>query len=495
MQEKILRVAIAGFIGGVAWRSFIDLGWSFSLFLILLAVALGIYSQVLKNLRIDVGMLLLAIAILAAGLGAFRFDIAQLHQGNPFLEAKVDSSFIAEGVVVEEPDERENQTLLTVQFEKIGAEKINDKVLVGTARFPEFQYGDRVQIIGKLEKPKSFEMDTGKIFNYPAYLGKDGIFYQMSFANVKLLGSGGGNIVKRKLFAIKNAFLSRIEAVVPEPHVALMGGLLLGTKHSLGKELLDAFRRVGVIHIVVLSGYNITIIASALMWLLGKFLRKRWSIFFGALTILLFVIMVGASATAVRAGAMALLALLARATGRTSDVTRALILTGFLMLLQNPHILAFDPSFELSFLATLGLIYVSPVVERRLGFVPKHWGLKEIAIATISTQIFVLPFLLYQTGQFSIVSLPANLLILAFIPATMLFGFLTGIVGFISTILSMPFAFISYALLTYELKIVELFASLPFASVTLSYFPAWLMVLLYIALGAFLWLKTRQKTA
>ena len=493
-NQRWLYALIGGFIAGVAFRSFVDLGWSFSFFLLLIGVMLTFaHSLIRANGRIT----FLTICLVAAGLGMLRLNIADIRQGDPLFEAKVGSSVVAEGTIIEEPDERENQTLLTVRFEKVGAEALHDTVLVGTARFPEFHYGDFVQVIGKLEKPKSFETDTGRVFNYPQFLAKDGIFYQISFAKVSLLNAGSGNPLKRALFAIKDSFLSRVSRVIPEPQASLMGGLVVGAKQSLGKELLDAFRMTGIIHIVVLSGFNITIVANFIMRFFGMFLRKRGSgsLIAGGISIVLFVIMVGASATAVRAGAMALIGLLALATGRTSAITHALILTGFLMVLHNPYILLFDPSFQLSFLATLGLIQISPRIEARIMRVPKFWGLRTIIAATLATQLFVLPLLLYNTGQFSVVGLLVNLLILPLIPITMLFGFLTGVAGFLSTILSMPFAFISYALLTYELKIVELFSSLPFASVTIPYFPAWLMVLLYAALAAFLWLKTRPKHA
>jgi competence protein ComEC len=203
--------------------------------------------------------------------------------------------------------------------------------------------------------------------------------------------------------------------------------------------------------------------------------------------------MVGASATAVRAGIMALLVLLARGTGRTYAITRALILAGFVMILHNPLILIFDSSFQLSFLATVGLIHLSPIIEKRLGFVPGQWGFREVAVSTVATQIFVLPLLLYMSGQLSVVALPVNLLILGVIPVTMFFGFLTGMIGFISTVLAMPLALVSYALLTYQLKVVELFSSFPFASFTIDYFPAWLMICFYIAIGVFLWLKKSKK--
>jgi len=88
-------------------------------------------------------------------------------------------------------------------------------------------------------------------------------------------------------------------------------------------------------------------------------------------------------------------------------------------------------------------------------------------------------------GQLSLVALPVNLLVLMFVPLTMLFGFLTGMVGFLSIALSLPFAFITYGFLSYELKIVEIFAALPFASVQIESFPLWLMLGMY---GLYAWI-------
>jgi len=176
---------------------------------------------------------------------------------------------------------------------------------------------------------------------------------------------------------------------------------------------------------------------------------------------------------------------LAKATGRLYDVTRALLVAGFVMLLHNPQILVFDMSFQLSFLATVGLIYVSPLILRHVHFVTERLHLRDVVVATVSTQVFVLPFILYTMGELSLVALPVNLLVLAGIPLTMLFGFLAGMVGFISTTVAVPFAFVAYGLLAYELAVVEWFAALPFASLTIPVFPLWLAVLWY---GLYTWL-------
>ena len=136
--------------------------------------------------------------------------------------------------------------------------------------------------------------------------------------------------------------------------------------------------------------------------------------------------MTGASATVVRAAIMALIAVSGKMFGRSYSAPRALLVAGFFMLIENPKILIFDPSFQLSMLATIAMIYAVPIVDRYLsrGALAKWDKFREILSATISTQIFVLPFLLYSMGNISVVSLFSNILILAFVPYTMLVGFI-----------------------------------------------------------------------
>jgi competence protein ComEC len=257
-----------------------------------------------------------------------------------------------------------------------------------------------------------------------------------------------------------------------------MGGLLLGDKSSLNKELENEFRRAGVIHIIVLSGYNITLVAEFFMWIFQKISRRlRFAI--TAAAIILFAIMVGAGATVIRASIMTLLVLFAKSQGRMSDISRALVFAAFLMILQNPRILMFDYSFALSFLSTCALIYIAPIIERLLVFITDRWKLRELVVSTLSTQLFVLPLLLYRSGDISVVSLPVNLLVLPFVSITMFSGFVTVVVSFVSHALSIPFSLLSYALLHYELTVVHLFASFKVASFHVAHFPMWLMILFY----------------
>ncbi len=180
---------------------------------------------------------------------------------------------------------------------------------------------------------------------------------------------------------------------------------------------------------------------------------------------------------------MVLVALFAKRSNRDYKASRVLGLTVVLMLAPNPLLLAFDPSFQLSILATIGLIFVSPLIEPYLSGVTEKYHFREIVSTTIATQITVLPFLIYTTGIVSLVSLPVNILILGTIPLTMLLGFITGMVGLVSLYLSFIPAFFSYILLWYQLTVVHLGAILPFGALTLPAFSP--IILFFVYLGIF----------
>ncbi|MAF59394.1 MAG: ComEC/Rec2 family competence protein [Candidatus Pacebacteria bacterium] len=487
-MKHIPYIFIIAFGFGVLWRSFFDLGFYFSIFLLALAaILLGIAALSRHSKSI-----IISVVVLGVGLGVLRFDFADLNKGNLLLEAQINRHIEVIGVVIDEPDIRETNTKLTVLLESVGGSDVSEKMLIHGASHPEFKYGDRISISGELMKPSGFVADDGDYFAYDKFLGKDDIFYQMVFPEAILMSRGHGNFVKRTLFSVKNKFLESVEKIIPDPQSSLLGGLVVGAKQSLGEELQDDFRATGIIHIVVLSGYNVTIVAEALMRTFS-FLPQAFGMALGSSAIVLFALMTGASATIVRASIMALLVIVARATGRTYAITRALFIAGFIMVLHNPKILIFDASFQLSFLATLGLIYLAPKIEKYFKFVPTRLQLREFAVATVATQIFVLPLLLYQVGELSLVSLPVNLLVLIVVPITMLIGFLTGVVGLLSVGLSLPFAFISYALLTYQLTIVDFFARLPFASVQIDNFPFIFVIVLYAFYGLLIWKLNKPK--
>lgn len=476
---------ITSFIVGVWFGSYVYLGASF-----ILALFVSIFIFLVFYFKTEGDqkkIILYSILFLASfGFGNLRVYFSEIYEDSQLSQFE-EVEIKAEGVVIDEPDVRENSTRLTVKLQNIfggvSTTTVSEKIIAIVSVYPEYKYGDKLFLNIKLKRVEDFEGNEGRIFNYVGYLRSKGIFYTAPFSQVELISSGNGNFIKRKLFDLKNSFTFSLEKTIPEPESSLLSGILLGTKRSLGQDLLDKFNRVGVSHIVVLSGYNIAVVGKSIISSL-HFLPKNISLFSGVFGIILFVILSGASTSAVRAGTMIILVLLLERFDREHQAFKVLLLTVFAMVLVNPLLLAFDPGFKLSVLATAGLIFLSPILSQKFLFVTERFGLREIVSSTISAQIFVLPYILYSIGTLSFVSLPANLLILAFIPLTMLLGFITGILGFISTYIAFVPGVFTFLLLKYQLFIVNLFDKIPFGSINI---PAFSPVIVFIVYGIIFW--------
>jgi len=488
MNNNFFYSLIAGFTAGIFLSSFFKLGFSFFLFLLVLSVLIFIFGKFISKIKIPI--LLVALFIFSFALGILRYEVKEIRNEDKNLVNLVGEKVVLKGIIIDEPSIKDQNVQLIVSAGTISTSsqevKTFGKVLVMASLFPTFKYGDFIQVEGKLEKPTNFSTATSSDFDYVSFLAKDDIFYQMNFVQVKIISSGNGSYIKNKLFTFKNYFISKINILIKEPESALLNGLILGAKNSLGQDLQNDFRLAGVSHIVALSGYNITIVAVGIMSVLS-FLPRTLALSFGALGILIFAIMTGGTATVMRASIMALLVLLAKGTHRKYDISRALLLAGFFMLIQNPKILVFDISFQLSFLSTLALILISPIVEKKMTFITEKYQLRELIVATVSTQIFVLPFIVYKMGLISVFSLFTNILILPIIPIIMFLGFLTGMLAFISNILAVPVAFFCSLLLSYVLKIIYIFSHLPFSSITIIHFPLILLILIYGIFLVIIW--------
>src|SRR3989344_5346295 len=228
------------------------------------------------------------------------------------------------------------------------------------------------------------------------------------------------------VFSLREWFLSSIWKIVPEPVNALVGGVLIGDRSELPKSIVEDFRRTGLSHITAVSGYNINIIAVVLMNVLASTVsrRKAFWIVLGILGV--FMILTGLQASVIRATIMGLFALFAQQLGRVPTPMHALAIAAAVMVGFEPLILRYDVGFQLSVLATLGLLIISPKIEERLPFMKRFGIFGETAIMTISAQMLVLPLLVYYFHSVSIVSLPVNIIILPLIPALMFLGFIAG---------------------------------------------------------------------
>lgn len=495
MRDTLLAMAAGAFLGGVVFATLAELpalpmaGISCGIGFAVLAYA---YLSRVANAK---HMMAVAVGCFAVALGIVRFDVAD-QQASSTLAQSVGETVSVRGTVVEEPDRRIDTKHLTVHVSQLDGASANGKLLAFVSPAAEITYGDRVRLTGRLETPEPFRTNTGTTFDYPQYLAKDNIYHLMYYPTVSLAQRESGNPIVAMLLSVKQTLIDSIQRLIPAPESALLSGLLFGTKHALGDDLARAFRETGVIHIVVLSGYNVTLVADLIMRLARGFPRVA-RITLAVSAIAGFAVMTGASATVLRASIMAGLVLLARETQRTYAIARALVVAAVLMVAFDPKILVADPGFQLSFVATLGLIYLAPKLSRYMTFVPERGQLREIVTATIATQLFVLPLLLSMTGQVSLVAPIANLFVLIAVPIAMLGGFIVAVVGLLSSILAMPLAYGVQLILAYQLQVVEVLAAIPVAAITVPPIPAWGAWLLYLlGGGGYLWtVQRRQKGA
>ncbi|MDE1966697.1 MAG: ComEC/Rec2 family competence protein [Patescibacteria group bacterium] len=408
-----------------------------------------------------------SIFIAAAAFRVWQSLYAEPPQIGDCLKQTVEGS----GTISEEPQRTGTGQVLVVDVDgsRCGSGFL---IRMKAKAYPVFSYGDHISFKGKLLEPMNFRSDPGREFDYKGYLAKDGIYYEMRSAEASKDDLAARPSVTSILYAIKRRFVENLDRVLGEPHAALAAGLVVGEKAALGKSLLDDFRAVGLIHIVVLSGFNITIVAAAIRKVLS-FLPRAWGIAVGGIGIALFGVMVGGGATVIRSCFMAGVALSADLFRRDYDVIRALMFAGLVMVIQSPMVLFHDPGFQLSFLATAGLIMLASPIEERLAFITDRFGLRGIVAATLSTQLFVSPYILYTMGQLSVIGMAANILVLPFIPVTMLTVFATGIAGMASIAASQALGWASHILLAYELFVVQNLARLPFAAVHVPAFSGW----------------------
>lgn len=487
-RDSIFFSIVFGFLTGVFVRSFLSI--SFSVAVCIAGVL--VFTSVLFFYKRSLVSLSVCFICIGGLIGIMRYDGTDILRSQS-LSSFVGKSVVIAGRVVDDPDLRASGIRLVILPTEISTptertiffdEK--NKILIRTDQSRAIEYGDTISIRGKLQYPENFETDTGKEFDYISYLKKDGIFFTLSYGTIESVAPSPTRGIRSRLFALKHKFIKNLSIHIPQPEDMLAGGILFGTRTILSPEWQDAFIRTGTIHIVALSGYNVSIVAEGIMRVFGLFLSVFVSSIAGALAIILFVVMTGASSTAIRAGIMGGLALAARLIGRPYDIARALLVAVSLMVFINPKILVFDVSFQLSVIATLGMIYIAPIISRKLYWIP-FVSFREIVSATISAQIAVLPFILWRMGTLSLIALPVNILILPFMPIAMFTSAITSIIGLFSHVIAFPFGFVSYSLIHFILSVIKTASTYSFASFTVKTFPLWLVLILYIGMGIFIY--------
>ncbi|MBU1130627.1 ComEC family competence protein [Patescibacteria group bacterium] len=495
-KSQIIFYVCLSFIIGAAIASFFALPYLFLYLGIISGVAITIITKKRTLIR-AIGWCLVFLC-----LGIIRYQLSTpiisenhiAYYNNPAeAEFSERQSITFQGIIVDEPDVRKDHVKYKVVSRQTQGlsesqwKKIHGNVLVRAGLFPQYQYGDVLEITCALTEPEPIED-----FRYDKYLANSSIYSICYHGQIELIDSGQGNFFKAAVFKIKAKVVAAVSQILPEPQASFLGGLLWGAKKGMPQNILENFNRTGVTHIIAVSGYNITIIAVMLSNLFISFgLSRKKAFFLIVLGIVFFVIITGSPASIIRAGVMGVVALVATTVGRAAKMHNTLAIVCLLMLLFNPKVLIWDAGFQLSFLATIGLIYFVPVLKEYTKWLPAFFEIRESMTTTLSAIVLTTPLILFQFGRFSFLAPFANLLILPLIPINMAVGFLAVVFGLIWVPLGQAIGYVSWVILTYVLKLAEILGNLSWASVPVPNFHWVFMVGGYIIIG-FLVFKNQQ---
>jgi competence protein ComEC len=402
-------------------------------------------------------------------LGMWRYDRARPILTPGPLAAYNDSEAVTlRGLVVNDPVARDRTANLQVAVQELKATEawvpMAGQVLVQAPSYRDYRYGDEVEISGQLQTPSD---SAG--FSYRAYLARQGIHSLLPYPLITLLARDKGKPLLAFLYAVKRRTQSVIAAILPEPQAALLTGILLGNDEGIPRSLLDQFRTTGTAHIIAISGFNITIISAALVKLFNRFLQRYVALLVALAVITLYVVLVGAEPPVVRAAIMGGLTTLALIAGRQSDGLTSLLVAASLMTAWQPMAL-WDVSFQISFAAMLGLILYVERLAQWVETVPRHVVsmetterlltlFRETLLATLAAQITVLPLIAYHFGQFSPLSLLANLLVLPVQPVIMYLGSTAALLGLAFLPLGTVVGWAAWLFLTYTIRATEVLSN------------------------------------
>jgi len=295
--------------------------------------------------------------------------------------------------------------------------------------------GDRVEVAGTLYPSRGASQAT------------------IAYAQITRIGVGHNLLVD-----IGRRFSAGMQNALPEPVASFAMGLLVGQRITLPQDVLMALTMTSLVHIVAVSGYNVTIIARAIarLKLPSKYQQLMLSLtFIGG-----FVIVTGFSASIVRAAVVSLLTLWAWFYGRQ---IKPLVLISFVAALTgmiSPFYVWGDLGWYLSFLAFFGVLVISPIITARLFSRPPKI-LTAVLLETFSAQLMTQPLIMMTFGQFSLVALIANLMIVPLVSLGMLLSAIAAVAGVWAAPVAGWFALPARLLLTYMLDVVHVLANVP----------------------------------
>jgi len=499
-----------------AWVAGIYLGAKSALPLALILIGLVPLSLLFFFPQHRKAIILIAICFIALFGGAFCYQASLPSGDESCLKFYNDQEVEIKGMVKADPEVRDKATHIRLSATEIkrdnGWQEVSGDALLFVPRYPAFQYGDVLKVTGKLEgkletPPELEELPDSDDFDYHGYLERQGIYSTMSYPEeIKILDSGQGFKPLEWVYSLRNGLSQTLAEVLPEPQASLAQGIILGIRYNIPASVRADFAHTGTAHLLAISGLHLSIVAGILLsigiWLFGK--RRYTYIWLALGTIWLYALITGMHPPVVRGAIMASLFLSAELLGRQRTAITSLAFAAAIMVGINPQIL-WTASFQLSFLAMAGLIFLAPplmtqgrkAVKTTIGEQGVGVSLANIITdsfsVTLAAIIAVWPVVAYYFGIVSFVAPLATLLALPALPGIIVAGALAGLIGLAALPIAQAIGWLTWLFTSYMLLIVTGFASLPVSSIEVGSVDTALIWVYYSALAAAVWLGSRKR--
>lgn len=369
------------------------------------------------------------------------------------------------GKIITEPlQKNKNQQFILEVFDINGQTIKKEKTLVYAQKAYKMEYGDIVCLTGRLNLPEKPLFPYN--FDYNLYLQRENIyttFYQYGFEFI----NKQPNKIKLLSLKVRNNIENKIDQYFVSPYSSILKSMIVGDKTALDKDTKDDFVNSGLIHILVISGLHIGFCAAIFLFMfkiLGFKLKYAYLMTIPAL--FFYTILTGANPPAVRATIMASCVLIAFILDREPLIYNALSLSALIILIINPQSL-FTASFQLSFFATFGIVYLYPKFSYAFGYIRNKIlsAVWDVSCVTLSAQFALIPLLIFYFGKISVVSFLLNLIIVPLVPIIITLSLVFYIASFLLSYTAVGTAFILTHLLKFVLYLISFASSLSFAVV------------------------------
>lgn len=357
------------------------------------------------------------------------------------------------------------------------------KIKVGLSQMPaenQFKAGDVISVGGELKPLSSFYNPGSK--DMVAYNNRQDIYARVVSKYDKV-------VIDRKnnFFGGLEKFLQMVkenmQKSMPQKDQQLLFAMIFGGYSDIDDITIDNFSTVGLVHILSVSGAHVAMIAGFSLYLLRKIgLGSKKSTVITCCCIVFYAALAGFSLPVVRAVVMCIALLVGLLLERRSNKSNIFIIICILMLIYEPRWL-FDISFQLSFLAVAGIIYLSEPIKEKLSFLPNVVS-SGLSI-TLSVQISTLPLVAYYFYQIPLLSFLANLLILPILELCLLVSLVGLFVYLVLPVIGSVLFIVASLLLGIAVRFTELLASFDLAVFFIPNMPDWFWICYYLMVMLF----------